>query len=169
LADVIEKRIPADLDALYSWSLNCIMTAGKATRNLVLELFSWILYIKEPLGPISLIAIITDIPGETRSGIQLTDLVDICFNLIVFDSSCNLLRFAHQSVQDFFLEKEPFQPENAHRILAARCLKLCSVGPPDGENTLVLDPDIGYSYVAAYWAVHYRSAEPDSMADSLVQ
>ena len=94
----LQNKLPEDLNQLYQESLSHIFKSGTIARDTAIKVFSWILYMREPLTPSSLLA---DISDTQKSTLQLTQLMAICANLVVLDKGSNAIRFAHQSVKEF--------------------------------------------------------------------
>ncbi len=119
---------------------------------------------REPLTPSALLAAISN--GQ-NSTLQLTQLMAICANLVVVDRNCNVIRFAHQSVKEFFERHDYFTGAVAHNFLASTCIEACSRGPVSKRN-LQLPSDDFYVYAAMYWPVHSKMAESMAANEEII-
>lgn len=136
---------------MYQDALDHILIAGQVAKDTAVSTFSWLLYMKETIRAEDLIsAVCVEEPNHPKP--KPSDLADICHNLVVFDTKCNVMRFAHHSVQEFLRTNDLLSPSNAHQIIASRCLSSSSLGPPADFETVM---GCLYTYSAAYWAVHY--------------
>lgn len=136
---------------MYQDALDRILTAGQTAKDTAVGTFAWLLFMKETIRAEDLVSAVS-VEDPNHPKLKATDLVDICHNLVVFDSKCNVMRFAHHSVQEFLRTNDLLSPSNAHHIIASRCLSSSSLGPPVGFETSM---GTLYTYSAAYWAVHY--------------
>ena len=75
------------------------------------------------------------------------DLIKLCFNLVVFDGTTNVFRFAHTSVQGYLLEHSDgyfSSEETNHGRVAEHCIALLLQAPNhfgDGPLLQLPDPD----------------------------
>lgn len=151
----LENKLPEDLDQLYQESLSHIFKTGMTARGAAVRIFSWILHMREPLTPSALLAAVSS--GQ-KSTMQLSELIALCANLVVLDKSCNVIRFAHQSVKEFLERHDTFTGVVAHNLLASTCIEVCSRGPVFGRS-LQYPSDDFYIYAAMYWPIHSNMAE----------
>lgn len=111
-----------------------------------MKTLSWVLYMREPLTPRALLA---TLESGHDSTVDATQLMSTCHDLVILDSHCNVVRFSHQSVQDFLKGHERFAPSSAHSLLASLCLEACSRGPTSEKALSIPSNDI-YVYAAMY-------------------
>lgn len=136
---------------MYQDALDRILTAGQSAKDTAVGTFAWLLFMKEAITAQDLVSAVS-VEDPNHPKLKPTDLADICHNLVVFDTKCNVMRFAHHSVQEFLRTKDLLGPASAHCIIASRCLSSSYMGPPvDFEAWM----GALYTYSAAYWAVHY--------------
>ncbi|KAK1756491.1 ankyrin repeat-containing domain protein [Echria macrotheca] len=143
---------------LYEKNFSRILEDNTTASEIATKTFSWLLFMKEPLRPAALITAVSEISEASISSPQ--ELVDICLNLVTLDTRCDVLRFAHQSVQDFLRTKELFAPTAAHSRLAESCLQSCLHGPSTDLDLSAGPATDLYLYAALYWPSHYRAVEP---------
>ncbi|MCJ1463344.1 hypothetical protein MMC07_001951 [Pseudocyphellaria aurata] len=161
--EALQNKLPENLYQLYQESLSHTFNNGTVARDTAVKVFSWILYMREPLTPSALLAAVSD--GQ-NSTLQLSQLMAVCANLVVLDKDCNAIRFAHQSVKEFLQRHEPFTGAVAHNFLASTCIKFCSRGPVSTKN-LQLSSDDFYVYAAMYWPVHSNMAANKAVVDMM--
>lgn len=167
LLPALKTNILADLDRLYEETLQQILSGGNVARRWVIQIFSWILYMKSPLTPSALVAALSITNDSTKTP-HSSEISNICANLIVVDSKRDLVGFAHQSIMEFLLrsKQEFFSPSVSHALIASTCIDVCSVGPPDG-HALAAQITSLYFYAAVYWASHVKSASVVETRDDL--
>ncbi|KAL9636228.1 MAG: hypothetical protein Q9164_002954 [Protoblastenia rupestris] len=113
------------------------------------------------------------------------DLIELCFNFLVYDGEMNTFRFAHLSVRDFLEEKAGFDQASCHTIGATQCLRHLStdaVGRDlviEVENSDLSGVDTadslsvpwGYrnsdEYALFYWAYHLSLSEKHRIVSPL--
>ncbi|KAH7150207.1 ankyrin repeat-containing domain protein [Dactylonectria estremocensis] len=159
LLPALETNILSDLDKLYEDDLSQILLAGSASRQLAIQIFSWLLYMKAPLTSTALVAAITTASIDPVA-LSPADVSALCSNLVMVDTDREVIRFAHQSIQEYLLRANQslFSPTVAHTMLASTCIKASSRGPP-GMEDLVSRLKEFYFYAATHWATHFRSAQ----------
>lgn len=106
----LRDRLPESIDQLYQSSLDCISRAGNKARDLAMKVLSWVLHMREPLTPPVLLAALES--GQDPA-LDAAQLMNIWYNLVLLDTQCNVVRFSHQSVQDFLRGHESFPSRTA--------------------------------------------------------
>lgn len=148
-----------------------ILDGGDFARQVATKTISWVLFMREPLTPGALLSALASGKDET---LDLAQVMATCSNFVVLDTKCNVIRFAHQSVQDFLGRHPAFAPSRAHRLLATCCVDACSRGPRTKfDKGLKIPNDDFYVYAAIYWPIHtelsQRLHEDTVEAKGLVQ
>ncbi|KAF4825606.1 Ankyrin repeat domain-containing protein 50 [Colletotrichum siamense] len=154
VVSALRKSLPESIDQLYQKSIDSIFETGYKAREVAMKALSWVLYMREPLTPQALLA---TVESGSESNVNATQLMSICHDLVILDAHCNVVRFSHQSVQDFLQGHERFAPSSAHTLLASLCLEACSHGPASEEAPSIPSDDF-YVYAAMYWPVHCKMA-----------
>ena len=157
------------LNQLYADTFNKMLVAEPFARSTAIQSFSFLLCMQEALSPTAFLAAIAGTESDDQVPLKLTDLLTICFNLIVVDSRLNVLRFAHVSVQEFLESQPELAVHHNNRLAAMSCLNMCmqgssikpEVGPCPTENF--------HHYSILYWAEHYRFADITDTNDELFQ
>lgn len=167
LLPALETNILADLDQLYEETLQIVLNGGNTTHEIVVQIISWLLYMKSPLSPPILLAAVT-VAGAASKTLQPSHISEICANLVYVDSQRGLVDFSHQSIREYLLraKKHLFSPRASHSLLASTCIDVCSIGAHDGYD-LAAEPCNLYFYASVYWAIHFGSAGPSSPETAL--
>ncbi|KAF5655423.1 ankyrin protein [Fusarium sp. NRRL 25303] len=169
LLPALRSSILSDLDMLYENDLGQILQSGDTSRQLAIQTFSWLLYMKSPLTPEALLAAVT----ETSIGdapYTAADISAVCSNLVVIDLHRQVVRLAHHSVREFILRTKQFlfSASVAHSLLASTCIKVSARGPPDSGS---LEQQVRgfFFYSATHWAGHFESSRVVKKEDKLFQ
>lgn len=150
--NVLQTELPESINQLYQESLEQIYRGGGAACDVATKIISWVLFMREPLTPGALLAAL--MAGKDMT-LSLAQAIATCLNFVVLDSKCNVLRFAHQSVQDFLRRQPAFAAGQAHQTLAACCIEASSFGPSVTiDGNLQVPSDDFYIYAAMYWPIH---------------
>ncbi|KAL9063940.1 MAG: hypothetical protein Q9161_009193, partial [Pseudevernia consocians] len=157
------------LNELYEEDFALLSQTGQHSRGYATQVFSMLLCMQEALSPETLIQALAKTISLQGEEMTITKMIDICSNLVVWDSELNVLRFAHMSFQEF-LEKtrDEFARRNVHRVAAMNCLDSCLQGSPREIETNLSPKDNFDHYSAVYWAEHCRIAI-DSGNDDLIR
>ncbi|RFU24961.1 hypothetical protein B7463_g11382, partial [Scytalidium lignicola] len=160
----LKRNTVPGIDQIYEETLSRILQSGVVARDVAIKVFSWMLYMKEPLTPPALLTALTT-STKSSSALQLPELLDLCCNLVLLDTECNVVRFAHNSVQEYLSMQDLFTDTAAHRLLALACLEACSSGPPLTYKP-ALRCDYFYSYAAKYWPIHFQGSQVKDQRDN---
>ena len=153
------RRLSEDtLDQLYADTFDRITGGESFARSTAMQAFSWLLSMQEALTPAAFLAAISTTDTDHHIELDLSNLIDICFNMIVLDSKLNVLRFAHVSIQEFLEAKADFGPQRTHRLAAMSCLNVCMQGPPSSMKAELRPAENFYHYGTLYWAKHCKYA-----------
>lgn len=133
------------------------MDGGVLAREVATKTISWVLFMREPLRPGALLEALASGNDTT---LDLAQVMATCSNFVMLDTKCNVIRFAHQSVQDFLGRHPAFAASKAHCLLAACCIEACSRGPSTMLDWSVEIPkDDFYVYAAMYWPIHTEMSQ----------
>ncbi|KAM0541390.1 hypothetical protein ACHAPJ_013263 [Fusarium lateritium] len=169
LLPALETNILSDLDKLYEDDMSQILNAGDTSRQLAVQVFSWLLYMKAPLTPTALLAAITTASIGSIS-LSPADVSTLCSNLVIVDLDHEVVRLAHHSIQEYILRTHQslFSAPVAHALLASTCIKASSHGSP-GNIDLVSQLRDFYFYAATHWAIHFENSKVVSQDAELFQ
>ncbi|KAK2744182.1 multiple ankyrin repeats single kh domain-containing protein [Colletotrichum kahawae] len=152
----LQNESPKDINSLYQRVLVEISEAGPSSRDIAFKVLSWVLYMREPLTPPAFLAALRISHG---SSLSLRQALTTCFNLVILDTACSVVRFTHQSVQDFLVQHSDFTPAEAHCLLASCCLEVSALGrDPASDQGFEIPSDDLYVYASMFWPVHAESS-----------
>lgn len=160
---MLKGNLPQHLDQIYENVLSFILQNGPTARDIAMKVFSWLLYMFEPLTPSALVSAITTTSND--HGLHLAQLIEICGNMIVHDTKLSSIRFAHRSFEDFLKGRDSFKPDKAHEVLGIACLEACIAGPSQ-DYKLQYPSEHFYGYAMMYWPVHLGSQLSDKPDNS---
>lgn len=165
-------KLPNDtLDFLYSASFNKIISGGLAARDTAMRVFSWLLCLQEPLSPAAFLTGLSmaDQGNPAKPPPTLSEVLDICSNLVIVDPELEVLRFAHVSVQEFLETNSNFLPSYNHRFAAVSCLNICTHYTPTNTGAPLNHQQLFYHYGLLYFAEHIRLANIADSDDELLK
>lgn len=168
------QRLSHDsLEHLYAESYRFIHGLSASARSVALRAVSWLLSSREALTPAAFLAAVRSPDSEDSMDylmdLDLSQLCDICCNLVVLDTKMNTVRFAHISVQEFFESKAEFAGSSVHRSAAISCLNMCVYNtPPNFDSGLRLSQDFAH-YACLYWPEHCMLALAEKKDSTLDQ
>ncbi|EXL92236.1 ankyrin repeat-containing domain protein [Fusarium oxysporum II5] len=169
LLPALRSNILSDLDKLYENDLGQILQSGDTPRQLAIQAFSWLLYMKAPLTPEALLAVIAT---ASIGNVHCTtyDISVVCSNLVIIDLNRQIVRLAHHSVREYFIRTQQslFSAPVAHSLLASICIKASSRGPPD-NGSLEQQVKGFFFYAATHWASHFESSKVAKKEERLFQ
>jgi len=121
------KDLPDTLKNAYDDVYNRILTQKRSAPGLALNAFRWIQTSFTPLKSKTLLDAISVSVGEKFSRvhtINANDLLQICQNLIVWDESLDVFRFAHLSADEYLETRLP--KVDSHTAIMNVCLSILS-------------------------------------------
>ncbi|ENH73265.1 Ankyrin repeat domain-containing protein 50 [Fusarium oxysporum f. sp. cubense race 1] len=165
----ITSRNSSDILSSLPTAKEIILQSGDTSRQLAIQTFSWLLYMKAPLTPEALLAAIAtasigNVPCTTA------DISVVCSNLVIIDLNRQIVRLAHHSVREYFIRTQQslFSAPVAHSLLASICIKASSRGPPD-NGSLEQQVKGFFFYAATHWASHFESSKVAKKEERLFQ
>lgn len=116
-------QLPPKLEDLYrELHEKLLKTPAEANREVTINTFSWLLCAQRTLTSKEFLAALSITTRRQFNQLTKEHILELCSNMIVFDSTLDAFRFAHLSVREF-LEKQPEYTKKATNALAAeRCL-----------------------------------------------
>ncbi|KAL9066249.1 MAG: hypothetical protein Q9161_007706 [Pseudevernia consocians] len=128
-------RLPPKLEQLYLEVYNNLISLqGEVGRSIIDNTLKWLLCAKEKLRASKFLIAIAANLNTSDGDVSADDLLELCNNLVVYDESLDVFRFAHLSVREF-LEKRPEFAEVSCYILAAECCLLQIIASSNCPNT----------------------------------
>jgi hypothetical protein len=124
---------------------------------------------RRKLNQAEFLAAVSTQVGSSTTLLSLEQVLDLCRNLVIFDSTPDTFRFAHLSVREFLQNQTSLRANTSHGIAAEVCL-LSIIMRSDADETRnflsrwnypqahrdVLSTL--YDYTDAFWAVHCQNA-----------
>ncbi|KAH8589487.1 hypothetical protein B0O99DRAFT_333678 [Bisporella sp. PMI_857] len=135
-------------------------SAADADREVTINAFSWLLCAQRTLAFSEFLAALLITLRRPVNRLTKEHILEICFNIVVFDSTLNIFRFAHLSVREF-LEKRPEYSSKVTSTLAAeKCLlKIKRFTSNSGQASFGSALLYDFSkYSNFYWAMHCQLA-----------
>jgi hypothetical protein len=163
-------RLPPKLGDLYREIHDQITNTPEADFRVARHAFSWLICALQPLESEDFLTAISISPGGRCSRLSKDQVLAICRNFIIYDSSLDIFRFAHLSVREFLESQEEYHSSAAHSIASASCLSQLISNSSDPKVKSFLSPyskpwlhphsseDWFHTYASVYWALHCQLA-----------
>ena len=171
-------KLPAELSGLYDIIHAQIDRAETHGRDLAIQTLKWLLCAQRVLSAEELIAAVYQVDDDISSdsdedseleGEHITenDILRLCRNLVVFESTNRLFRFAHQSVREYLLKKPQYTLVEQHTLAAERCLDVYLTEWLKSSTARKMKPqnEILKPYARLYWPVHYKLVEHSNSSE----
>ncbi|KAK7555364.1 hypothetical protein IWX91DRAFT_324041 [Phyllosticta citricarpa] len=121
-SDVREElgKLPTSLKESYAVIYEQILNSGPHSKRLAQEVFSWIICQREPLTfDVFFAAIFAG--HQVEESIKISDVLNVCCNLVVQDERLGVFRFAHLSVLEFLSNLTQNSPSKVNLIATKAC------------------------------------------------
>ncbi|KAK4087020.1 hypothetical protein Purlil1_8539 [Purpureocillium lilacinum] len=151
-------RLPKTLAGLYQEILAKIEKLdADADRQFAQNALSWLLCARRQLPSNVFLAAVSVKEDGSASAISKDQLLQLCCNLVIFDSAADAFRFSHLSVREFLEAQEMYKPASANALVAEACLSnLVRMTPEASPRTLFR------TYSCLFWAEHTRAAAQET-------
>lgn len=147
--------LPPTLFQLYAVIMERIRKIAPRGRALANKTLQWLLCARKPLTSAMLAEILTYDAHDESQGIQLSkqEVLSLCCNLIVLDSTMDVYRFAHASIRDFLEAQPGFDSQNLNVQAAEETFYFIR-----GGSHLPFNMGQGdfAKYASIHWIIHYR-------------
>ena len=87
--------------------------------------------------------------SSEHRNLSVSDVLDVCSTLVVYDEVLDIFRFAHLSVREFLESQTGYTPSDANKSMLERSLQILIL------NQSSVDPF--WPYANLYWIFHYDS------------
>jgi hypothetical protein len=163
-------RLPPKLGDLYREIYDQMTNIPEVDFRVAKHAFSWLICALQPLKSENFLTAISISPGGRFSRLSKDQVLAICRNFVIYDSSLDIFRFAHLSVREFLENQEEYHSSAAHSIASAICLSqlISNSSDPKVKSFLSsfskpwLHPhsseDWFHAYASVYWALHCQLA-----------
>ena len=150
--DLVDEldRLPQSLAGIYSLILENISQIEQRGRTVAETMLRWLLCTVDARSPVTIAACSASTSTEYRS-LSISDVLDVCSNLVVYDKALDEFRFAHLSVREFLETQSGFAPSEVNRSLVERSL-----------HTMICNQrsrDHFWWYATQNWLFHYNRIE----------
>jgi ankyrin repeat protein len=158
------------LDDAYTGALRRIAAQRPGDYKLAKTAISWITWAYRPLTTEELCHALAIEPGDrdlnTDNILEIDDILSVCAGLLTVDQGSNIVRFVHQTTQEYFERIRGEWNTLAQQQIASACLAYLTFpnshdGCCDNEEDLekCLEKNILYGYSAQYWGQHARDVQ----------
>lgn len=147
LRSEVEKRLgklPKALGEIYQELYDhYVAKRSPEVLDLMKRTFSWLLVGQRKLKSAELVALVC----SNDDSVERETLLEMCFNLVVYDKELDEFKFCHLSVQEYLEQRiEEFSMASLHDMAATTCLQI--VQQRDERSYK------GFDYARWYWPVH---------------
>lgn len=172
-------RLPQDLKDAYDEIYQEIDKLHSEDKQIAHRAFQWVMCTETPLGLKELLHAVCQDPAsmdyqELREEVDETLILDLCHNLLVFDTETRHWRVSHLSVIEYFEENHLHDARVAHFHAAKICLSILmdtSLWPQsewatyEAYHSMRSDkPLVGYALVS--WSTHVLKLEALPIGDA---
>ncbi|PGH23009.1 hypothetical protein AJ80_02924 [Polytolypa hystricis UAMH7299] len=171
------KQLPTGLERMFAATIKMIESRENNTRLLAERVLSWACYALRPLALKKLQRALAVSPGKYIDEDDVTDgdiILSVCGGLITLEAESGLIRFVHNTAQEFFLLLSKSRSTEIQIFLASTspsylCLPEFSrgdcLGDDECEARLVKYPF--YLYASANWGNHARGEPESALFDTI--
>lgn len=143
-------RLPRSLAGMYSPILENIGQIEQRGRTIAETIFKWLLCADDARCRVTIAACSGTISTEYRS-LSISDILDVCSTLVVYDEPLDRFRFAHLSVRESLESQPGYTTFEANRSVVERSLQTVTCHQPSGDPF--------WSYAILYWIFHFHRLE----------
>ncbi|KAL8726835.1 MAG: hypothetical protein Q9166_006451 [cf. Caloplaca sp. 2 TL-2023] len=143
-------KLPPTLSQLYSVILDRIDRIASHGRLLATKTLRWLLCARTPLTSKTLIEILE--PSEPDSRLLVHEVLSLCCNLVIWDETLDVFRFAHASVREFLESLPRFAFKDINLQAAQECFHMLVYSRTTSRGNFA-------EYAVAFWVDHYRDLD----------
>ncbi len=158
--DIVDElaRTPRSLTEMYSLTLKNIADIEQRGRTLAETMLKWLLCTTDASLRVTIAACSGIEPIENGS-LSVSDILDVCSTLVIYDQALDRFQFAHLSVREFLESQQGYSPSEANRSVLEKSLKTIICNQPSA--------DLFSSYATLHWMVHYDRLKKQHRRDFL--
>ncbi|CAG9984003.1 unnamed protein product, partial [Clonostachys byssicola] len=147
-------RLPATLAELHKEILTRIENfEADADRQFARNALSWLLCAREQLTSDVFLAAVSAKEHGSSSTISKDQLLQLCCNLVIYDTSADSFRFSHLSVREFLEQQGTYDSASVNAVVARVCISSLDSTALDAPiHARLLD------YSTVFWAEHASTA-----------
>lgn len=165
------ERLSQDgLEELYATTYQPCQGSTAKIRGIASRAFSWLLCSRETFTPgVFIKAVLALEPDGSVGDLGISQLYDLCSNLIMADTKMITVRFTHFSVQEYLESRSEYACQLANVSAALTYVEAYMSCPPSNlDSALHLTEDFSH-YAILYWVEHCRIAIMNGESDELDQ
>jgi ankyrin repeat protein len=151
------ERLPPTLQGVYAIIIAQIHNGAPVSMPLAKKALKWLLCAQQPLSSNEFLKALSADLGVSNAKITVENLLNICCNLVKYDSELDVVRFIHLSVREYLETKEPeYEPSLSHSAVATACLQACFHGAKPKRKRRLKNArnKTFYDYAIVYWPLH---------------
>jgi len=150
-------QLPPTLEGVYTIIITQIHKGAPLSMPLAKKTLRWLLCAQQALRSDELLKALSADLDVSNVTITVDNLLNICCNLVKYDSELDVVRFIHLSVREYLESREPeYEKSLSHSAVATTCLQTCFHGskPKRKAHLGNAQNKTFYDYAIVYWPVH---------------
>ena len=160
--DLVDElaRLPRSLADMYSLILKNIGHIEQRGRTLAEIVMKWLLCTEDASSGTT-IALCSGSLSSGQRSLSISDILDVCSTLVVYDEALDRFRFAHLSVREFLESQQAYTPSEANRSILERSLQTVICNQPSRDRDF-------WVYATLYWIFHYNRLQEQDRKEFFV-
>ena len=157
--DLIDElaRLPQSLADMYALILENIGQIEQRGRTVAEKVFKWLICTKDASFRVT-IAACSEGTSTDRRYLSMSDILDVCSTLVVYDEVEHRFRFAHLSIREFLESQPGYTPSEANTSVLELSLRTLTRDQSLVDTTQFwVDPL--RAYASHHWVFHYHRLE----------
>jgi hypothetical protein len=151
------EQLPPTLEGVYTIIIAQIHKGPPLSMLLAKKALRWLLCTQQPLRSDEFLKALSADLDISNMTITVENLLNICCNLVKYDSELDVVRFIHLSVREYLESREPeYEKSLSHSAVATACLQTCFHGSKSKRKAHLKNAQnkAFYDYAMVYWPVH---------------
>ena len=141
-------RLPRTLADMYALILENIRQIEQRGRTVAEKVFKWLICTRNASSRLTIAACSEELLTH-RQSVSISDILDVCSTLVIYDEALDKFRFAHLSIREFLESQPGYTPSEANRCVLEQSLQILTRFP-----SLVEKPF--QAYATHHWLFHYH-------------
>ena len=155
-------RLPQSLAGMYSLILENIGQIEQRGRSVAEAMFKWLLCTNDASSTVTIDACSRAISSEQHR-LSISDILDVCSTLVIYDQVLDRFRFAHLSVREFLESQQGYSPCEANRAVLKISMQTMLGNRQSVRNWRSMGQF--WFYAIRYWTEHYHRLEEQNRKD----
>jgi hypothetical protein len=151
------RQLPPTLEGVYAIIISQIHKGAPLSMPLAKKALRWLLCAQQALRSDEFLKALSADLNTSNVTITVENLLNICCNLVKYDSELDVVRFIHLSVREYLESREPeYEKSLSHSAVATTCLQTSFHGskPKRKGHLKNAQNKTFYDYAIVYWPVH---------------